>query len=112
MVGHSGPGRGEEVNYSERMADIATMLAADGYNLAVEENERRVALTVSPGPDACADCLVPKDVFRGIASHQLGIDGELIDITYPADLPGYSGPAGTEGPPGTGGPLGTEGTAH
>jgi hypothetical protein len=30
-------------------------------------------------------------VFRGIAAHQLGIDGDLIDIAYPADLPGYSG---------------------
>jgi hypothetical protein len=73
------------------MADIATMLAADGYNLAVEEDGPRVALTVSPGPDACEDCLVPKDVFRGIASTQLGIDGGMIDITYPVDLPGSSG---------------------
>jgi hypothetical protein len=79
------------MNYSERMADISAMLAADGYNLAVEEAGHRVALTVSPGPDACEDCLVPKDVFRGIASHQLGIEGDLIDITYPADLPGYAG---------------------
>lgn len=79
------------MSYAEKMADIATMLAADGYNLAVEENGPRVALTVSPGPDACEDCLVPKDVFRGIASSQLGIDGDLIDITYPVDLPGYSG---------------------
>jgi hypothetical protein len=79
------------MSYSERMADIATMLAADGYNLAVEESGPRVALTVSPGPDACEDCLVPKDVFRGIAANQLGIEGDLIDITYPVDIPGYSG---------------------
>ena len=79
------------MSYAEKMTDIATMLAADGYNLAVEEDGKRVALTVSPGPDACEDCLVPKDVFRGIASTQLGIDGDLIDITYPVDLPGYSG---------------------
>ena len=79
------------MSYSERMADIATMLAADGYNLAVAEDGQRVALTVSPGPDACEDCLVPKDVFRGIAANQLGIEGDQIDITYPVDLPGYSG---------------------
>ena len=79
------------MSYAEKMADIATMLAADGYELAVEENGHRVALTVSPGPEACEDCLVPKDVFRGIAAHQLGVDGELIDITYPVDLPGYTG---------------------
>jgi hypothetical protein len=85
------------MNYSERLADISTMLAADGYLLAVEEVGHRVALTVSPGPEACEDCLVPKDVFRGIAAHQLGIEGDLIDITYPADLPGYSGPIGSNG---------------
>ena len=79
------------MSHAERMADIATMLAADGYDLAVEESGHRVALTVSPGPDACEDCLVPKDVFRGIASHQLGIDGDLIDISYPVDLPGQPG---------------------
>jgi hypothetical protein len=79
------------MSHAERMADIATMLAADGYRLAVEENGHRVALTVSPGPDSCEDCLVPKDVFRGIVSHQLGIDDDLIDITYPVDLPGSSG---------------------
>ena len=79
------------MSHAERMADIATMLAADGYHLAVAENGHRVALTVSPGPDACEDCLVPKDVFRGIAANQLGIEGDLIDITYPVDLPGYSG---------------------
>ena len=93
MVRHVSAGSGEEVSYTEQMADIATMLAADGYNLAVEEDGPRVALTVSPGPDACEDCLVPKDVFRGIASHQLGIEGDQIDITYPVDLPGYSGSA-------------------
>jgi hypothetical protein len=82
------------VSYSERLAGMAAMLAADGYNLAVEENGHRVALTVSPGPDACEDCLVPKDVFRGIASHQLGIDGDLIDITYPVDLGGHESKAG------------------
>jgi hypothetical protein len=71
------------MNYAERLADITTMLAADGYNLDVAENGERVTLTVSAGPDACADCLVPKDVFRGIAAHQLGIEDELLDITYP-----------------------------
>ena len=82
------------MSHAERMADIATMLAADGYHLAVADNGHRVALTVSPGPDACEDCLVPKDLMRGMLSNELGVDAALIDITYPADLPGYSGGAG------------------
>ena len=79
------------MNYSERTAALASTLEADGYHLAIEELDSRLAVTITAGPDACEDCLVPKDVFRGIAAHQLGIDGDLIDITYPVDLPGYSG---------------------
>jgi hypothetical protein len=32
--------------------------------------------------------------MRGMLSNELGVDAALIDITYPADLPGYSGGAG------------------
>ena len=81
------------MNYSERTAALASTLEADGYHLAIEELDSRLAVTITAGPDACEDCLVPKDVFRGIVAHQVGIDGDLIDITYPADLPGYSGTA-------------------
>ena len=84
------------MNYSERTAALASTLEADGYHLAIEELDSRLAVTITAGPDACEDCLVPKDVFRGIASHQLGIEGDLIDITYPVDLPGYSGGHGSE----------------
>ena len=80
--------------------DVVPDAAGRGHSVAARARSRtpahRVALTVSPGADACEDCLVPKDVFRGIASHQLGIDGDLIDITYPVDLPGYSGGHGSE----------------
>ena len=56
---------------------------------------RVTRVTISAAPQACADCLVPKDLMRGILSQQLGIDGGMIDIAYPVDLPGYSGSAGT-----------------
>ena len=79
------------MNYSERTAALASTLEADGYHLAIEELDSRLAVTITAGPDACEDCLVPKDVFRGIAANHLGIEGDLIDITYPVDLPGYSG---------------------
>ena len=71
--------------------EIYTPQSSGEVEYALIATRHRVALTVSPGADACEDCLVPKDVFRGIASHQLGIEGDLIDITYPVDLPGYSG---------------------
>jgi hypothetical protein len=79
------------MNYSERAVALTSALEADGYHMAIEEADAKLSVIITAGPDACEDCLVPKDVFRGIASHQLGIDGDLIDITYPVDLPGYSG---------------------
>jgi hypothetical protein len=83
------------MNYSERTAAIASTLEADGYHLAIEELDSRLAVTITAGPDACEDCLVPKDLMRGILSQQLGIDGGMIDLTYPVDRPGYSGSGGT-----------------
>jgi hypothetical protein len=82
------------MNYSERTAALASTLEADGYQLAIEELDSRLSVTITAGPDACEDCLVPKDLMRGILSQQLGIDGGMIDITYPVDLPGYSGSSG------------------
>ena len=81
------------MNYAQRAVALTSALEADGYHMAIGEADAKLSVVITAGPDACEDCLVPKDVFRGIASHQLGIEGELIDITYPADLPGYSGTA-------------------
>jgi hypothetical protein len=87
------------MNYSERTAALASTLEADGYQMAIEELDSRLSVTITAGPDACEDCLVPKDLMRGILSQQLGVDGGMIDITYPVDLPGYSG-SGAAGPDG------------
>lgn len=70
---------------TERIEPLAQSLATDGYELTVAERGSRVAVTVTAGPDACEDCLVPKDLMRGILANALGADGETIDITYPAD---------------------------
>jgi len=77
-------------------------LKLTGYHMAIEELDSRLAVTITAGPDACEDCLVPKDLMRGILSQQLGVDGDSIDITYPVDLPGYSGS----------GPASSKDTAH
>lgn len=79
------------MNYSERTRALASTLEADGYHMAIEELDSRLEVTITAGPDACEDCLVPKDLMRGILSQQLGVDGDSIDIAYPVDLPGYSG---------------------
>ena len=82
------------MNYAERAVALSSALEADGYHMAIDEADAKLSVVITAGPDACEDCLVPKDLMRGILSQQLGIDGGMIDIAYPVDLPGYSGSAG------------------
>ena len=78
------------MNYSERTAALADTLQADGYHMAIDGDESRVSVVITASPDACEDCLVPKDLMRGILSQALGVSGETIEITYPRDLAGES----------------------
>jgi hypothetical protein len=81
------------MNYSERAVALSSALEADGYHLAIDEAGSRVSAVITAGPDACEECLVPKELFRGMLSHEIGVAEQLIDVTYPVDLPGYSGGA-------------------
>ena len=74
------------MNYSERTVALAQSLEADGYHMAIDGDESRISVVISATPEACEDCLVPKDLMRGILSNALGVAGNTIDITYPADL--------------------------
>jgi hypothetical protein len=74
------------MNYSERTGALAASLEADGYHMAIDEAGSRLAVVITASPEACEDCLVPKDLMRGILSQTLGIDSDTIDITYPTDV--------------------------
>jgi hypothetical protein len=82
------------MNYAERAVALSSALEADGYHMSIGEAEAKLSVVITAGPDACEDCLVPKDLMRGMLSNELGIDAALIDITYPADRPDHSGGAG------------------
>jgi hypothetical protein len=73
------------MNYSERTVALAASLEADGYHMAIDEAGSRLAVVITASPEACEDCLVPKDLMRGILAQSLGVEGDTIDITYPAD---------------------------
>ena len=68
---------------TERAGEIAATLAADGYYLQIAEEGDRVRVTITAGPDACADCLVPENLMRGILGQALGVPQDTIDLTYP-----------------------------
>jgi len=69
---------------AERAGQLASTLAADGYLLQVAEAGGRVRVTITATPQACADCLVPQNLMRGILGQALGVRQDTIDLTYPA----------------------------
>ena len=69
---------------AERAGAIAATLAADGYHLAIAETGDRLRVTITAGPEACADCLVPENLMRGILGRALGVPEDTIDLTYPS----------------------------
>jgi hypothetical protein len=68
------------------------MLEADGYELELrEEGADRLIAEIKAGPDACADCLVPKDMMRGYFDSALrkALDAPPeVELIYPADAEG------------------------
>ena len=66
---------------------LSSALNADGYLLHVAVHSgSAVHVRVEAGPEACADCLVPKALFADILRQRLGEDGvtvSTLDIEYP-----------------------------
>lgn len=64
-------------------------LATDGYRLEVTAfGSGGLRVEIVAGPDACADCLIPKEMFSGMVSSRFTTEGvefsELV-LVYPAD---------------------------
>jgi hypothetical protein len=85
----SDPPSRDKIEYAlERMR---SMLACDGYHLSVERGVGRVVLTVTAGPDACAECLVPRDLFLSVALDALRNggaalqDATALELVYPSE---------------------------
>jgi hypothetical protein len=71
------------------LAPIALMLEADGYTLATDVTDDGLRLVVVPGPEACEECLVPRDIFAGIVAKTLS--NGLGDAPVPAVAVVYPG---------------------
>lgn len=74
---------------TERLSDIAAALAADGYLLTVDgPSDGRLTARIEATPEACAECLVPKQVMGGLLARAIGDDSlaeDAIDLSYPVD---------------------------
>jgi hypothetical protein len=71
--------------YTERARALRASLAADGYRVDIGEAGGRLSVIISATPEACPDCLVPKDLMRGLLQQALGVPEDTIDLTYPED---------------------------
>lgn len=79
-----------EAAVSAALAPLAQTLAADDYRLSCSLTEpRNVLVTVVAGPEACAECLVPKELTQRMAVERLRqLDASVpwtVAIRYPAD---------------------------
>ena len=63
------------------------MLASDGYTLSWSVTDHNgVVVRIAAGPDACADCLVPRPVMETIMSNALEPTPYTLDhIVLPND---------------------------
>lgn len=65
---------------------LRSSLEADDYRLALELEGDAAKAVITAGPDACAECLVPKDLMRQMLSPMIGVPAESIDMTYPVEV--------------------------
>jgi hypothetical protein len=70
---------------TERTVALRSTLAADGCLMEIAAQKDRIRVTISATPEACAGCLVPKDLMRGILGQALGVPEDAIDLTYPSE---------------------------
>jgi hypothetical protein len=68
------------------LAGLRSTLEADDYRMSVTESGDSVEVTITAGPAACDDCLVPKPIMRNILHAALGVPEDAIVLVYPADV--------------------------
>jgi hypothetical protein len=67
----------------EALDGIKQMLMADGYDLLIDDSQSDLQISVAAGPEACEDCLVPKDVMISIIQASIPDVQKPIVLTYP-----------------------------
>lgn len=67
------------------VAGLHSTLAADDYAMEITEEGAGVLVRITAGPAACADCLVPQPIMRGILGGALGVPEDAITLVYPTD---------------------------
>jgi hypothetical protein len=70
---------------AERAVVLRSALETDGYLMDIVEAGTRIRVAISATPEACEDCLVPKDLMRSILGQTLDVPEDAIDLIYPTE---------------------------
>jgi hypothetical protein len=65
---------------------VSAALAADGYALSARRDGEAVAVRIAATPEACDDCLVPKELMARMITGALadaGLGASSVDLRYP-----------------------------
>ncbi|WES64510.1 hypothetical protein P0L94_00230 [Microbacter sp. GSS18] len=69
-----------------QLQGLRQSLEADDYHLTVDVEGEAAVATIIAGPDACAECLVPKRLMKMMLAPMIGVDAERIELSYPVDV--------------------------
>ncbi len=72
------------------LEELRESFDADGYDLAWSVDDGVLRVKIAARPNACAECLVPKDALRGLIAGLLEQGGagrgiRAIELFYPTD---------------------------
>jgi hypothetical protein len=76
------------------ISETRRSLEASGFRVACAHDGGVLTVSLSAGPDACADCLVPRAVLESIVGRELAERGVVVAgvrVIYPAGLAEHEG---------------------
>jgi len=71
---------------SQQLEDLQSSLAADGYEMQIEQSGEKARVSISAADGICGDCLVPKPLMLGMLESLLDVDPKDIELLYPNEL--------------------------
>lgn len=78
----------------QAISETRKSLEASGFSVACADTGGVLTISLTAGPEACADCLVPRAVLESIVGRELaerGVQALGIRVVYPADLAQHDG---------------------
>jgi hypothetical protein len=78
----------------QAISETRKSLEASGFSVACADNDGVLTISLTAGPDACAECLVPRAVLESIVGRELadrGVQAGGVRVVYPVDLAEHDG---------------------